>query len=350
MAEIMGLGISHQPTLSRKRFLPSSLEAALDDPGMPPELLDPRNWPESMREEWADDRGAAAGERHRQSVVEGLRRARAALDDFNPDFVLVWGDDQYENFVEDVIPPFCVLAYDQLDSQPWNKPGGADNYWGEAADHLVPIAGHRAGAKHLTSQLIAEEFDVSYAYRPLHVGLGHAFLNSVLFLDWDRKGFPYPVVPFQVNCYGRRVIAQKGHREGLLNPVKEADLDPPSPSPKRCFDLGAATVRALRDSEWRVAVVASSSWSHAFLTRKNHFLHPDHARDRFFFDALQRESYDEWRGATLDQIEESGQHELLNWFCLMGAMNELGASLDHAEFIESSIMNSNKVIATYKPR
>ncbi len=70
-------------------------------------------------------------------------------------------------------------------------------------------------------------FDVSYAYKPLHHQLGHAFLNTLLFLDYDRKGFPYPVVPFQVNCYGRRVIAQQAGVRGLSEFPAEADSIPP---------------------------------------------------------------------------------------------------------------------------
>src|SRR5436309_116944 len=81
-----------------------------------------------------------------------------------------------------------------------------------------------------------------------HAGLAHAFLNTVMFLDYDRRGFPYPVLAFQVNCYGRRVIAQRGYRSSLEHPVAEADLDPPSPTPKRCMEVGAATARAMRES------------------------------------------------------------------------------------------------------
>ena len=36
---------------------------------------------------------------------------------------------------------------------------------------------------------------------------------------------------------------------------------------------------------------------------------------------------------------------MLNWFCLIGAMAELGRRPDFATYIESSVMNSNKVIA-----
>src|SRR5262249_29982568 len=159
-------------------------------------------------------------------------------------------------------------------------------------------------------------FDLAYAYRPLHVELGHAFLNSVLFLDWDRRGFDYPIVPFAVNCYGRKIIATKGYMESLANPISEADLDPPSPSPARCFDLRAACARALKASPWRVALVASSSWSHAFMTRKHTFLYPDTAADRVLFEALKAGDYAAWRNWTIEQVEESGQQELLNWFCL----------------------------------
>lgn len=259
------------------------------------------------------------------------------------------GDDQYENFQEDIIPPFCVLAYNDLHVEPWDKPGGDQNYWKEMSSTSFVIPSHRSGAKYLTSNLIESGFDISYAYRPLHAPLGHAFLNTVLFLDWDRSGFDYPVVPFQVNCYGRKVIAQKGYRESLGSLTPESELDPPAPSPRRCFDLGGAAARALVDSPWRVALIASSSWSHAFLTRKNYFLYPDHESDREFYDALCRGDYGVWERACLSDLEESGQHELLNWFCLAGAMQELERTVDESTFVESSIMNSNKVFAIFRP-
>ena len=58
--------------------------------------------------------------------------------------------------------------------------------------------------------------------------------------------------------------------------------------PRRLMDLGAATARALRDSDWRVALIASSSWSHAFLCDKTWRLYPDMESDRHLFKALER--------------------------------------------------------------
>jgi hypothetical protein len=263
--------------------------------------------------------------------------------------MLVWGDDQHENFQADIIPSFCLLAYDAVDVQPWAKSGAAGNFWEEPAETTFHVRGHREGAKFLASRLIQDGFDIAYAYRPLHVQLGHAFLNSVLFLDWDRRGFDFPLVPFAVNCYGRRIISAKGYMESLANPIAADDDDPPSPSPARCFDLGVACARALLESPWRVALVASSSWSHAFMTRKHSFLYPDTPADRVLFEALKAGDYAAWRATTLAQVEESGQQEMLNWFCLAGAMSELGRSPDSAVFVTTDIMNSNKVLASFRP-
>jgi hypothetical protein len=349
MGEILGLGITHYPSFLPRTAKPSSLLRLLQDPGLPERLRTPDGWPAAMREEWAGDQGAAFAEKHRQSVVADMRKARAALEAFQPDFIVIWGDDQYENFHEDVIPSFCLLAYDKVEFRPWEKSGERGNAWDEASDKVFRVNGHREGAKYLARRLIEREFDLAYSYVPLHIPLGHAFANSVLFLDWDRRGFDLPIVPFAINCYGRRIIATRGYMESLKTPIRESDFDPPSPSPARCFDLGAACARVLSESPWRVALVASSSWSHAFLTRKHDFLYPDREADHVLYDALLAGNYRIWRDTPLANIEDSGQHELLNWFCLVGAMFELGRRPTYANLFETCVMNSNKVIATFVP-
>jgi hypothetical protein len=300
-----------------------------------------------MRVEWGEDEGASHARIHRDAIVAQLRAARRALDEFAPDIVVIWGDDQYENFHDDIVPAFCVMAYDHMQFQPWLKQG-SENYWGEPKEQTFVARGHRIAAKHLATELLGQAFDVAYAYRPLHAPLGHAFRNSVLYLDWDRTGLNYPIVPVSINCYGRRLVVQKGYLADLLDPPTSDRLDPPSPSPSRCFDFGAACARAFADTPWRVALVASSSWSHAFLTEKHHYLYPDHDADRELYQALIEGDYGTWRNRSLAQIEASGQQELLNWFCLIGAMAELDQRTVDATYFESSIMNSNKVIATFR--
>jgi hypothetical protein len=113
--------------------------------------------------------------------------------------------------------------------------------------------------------------------------------------------------------------------------------------------MGAAAARILRESPWRVAVLASSSWSHAFLVDKTYRLAPDVASDRLLYQAMLDGDYDYWRNYKLDQVEESGQQEVLNWHSLLGAMNELGAKLEYSDFVETGILNSTKVAAVYSP-
>lgn len=345
MGEILGLGLSHWPRLGqRNEDMAIWLRRTLADPDVPAEEKDPARWPSRMREEWGDDQGVTMAQGHRDAMVGGLRKVRAALDAFDPEAVIIWGDDQYENFREDLIPAFCVLGYheDQV-----VKPFGAmPNAWGEDKDTAFHIKMAPEISRHLIHGMLEAQFDIAYAYKPLHFpGIAHAFMNAVLYLDYDRKGFPYPVIPFQVNCYGRYVISHKG----IGFPYAEAGvpLDPPAPQPARCFDLGRATARVMKASPYRVALVASSSWSHAFLNERAWHLYPDVVADRRFYDAMVSGDWETWRNAPLAEIEQSGQHELLNWFCLFGAMTELGYVVKWSEFVETYVFNSDKVAAIF---
>ena len=260
MGQILGLGITHYPNLAASVNMAWRMQKSLDDPALPAALRLQENWHPTMRAQWGNDRGQAHSDKHRQDLIDQFRRIRAELDAFNPDFVLIWGDDQYENFREDCVPAFSILAYDSVDFQPWKNYRRGRNVWDEPDDKTVTVNGHRAAGKYLATALLTEGIDVAYAYKPLHHPLGHAFANSVLFLDYDRKGFSWPVVPFAVNAYGRWLIAGGGVQmtpssDGQM-PGNENELDPPAPQPWRCFDVGAAIGRALEASPWRVAVIA----------------------------------------------------------------------------------------------
>jgi hypothetical protein len=310
------MGLSHYPgLLVPHRHWANMVQRNVDVGRIPPELFaDHSRWPAAMRKEWGDDRGVAAAREHEHRLLLGFKTMRAQLDAFKPDVVLIWGDDQYENFREDGVAQFCVFALDKIESRPFKRTGAA-NAWGEPADTVVHSQGHRAGGRHVTTSLIEQGFDVSYAYTMRHeAGLPHAFINAMLLLDYDRGrvpwGLPYPVIPFHVNCYGSSTISKRGafaHIDG----TGSNEPDPPGPSPARCFALGAATARALKASPWRVAVVASSSWSHSFLTGKNHYLYPDLPSDRARFEEMRDGQLDRWQHLTTPQLEDAGQQELL---------------------------------------
>jgi hypothetical protein len=341
--------MTHFPPLSAQdERMTSAFTRMINHPSTPETAKAPGALPAELVAELGDDRGLAAAARHRAQLRRNLERVRTRIDEFAPDFVMVWGDDQYENFTESIIPSFCVLAYDEFVHKPWKNFHLGDNAWGEAADTELRVQGHAKAGRHLAGGLIESGFDVAYSYRANEFeGLSHAFTNTVMYLDYDRMGFPYPIVPMSVNCYGRLVIAAKGLFLDPGNPPTGDQLDPPSPSPARCFDLGRATARVLADSPWRVALVASASWSHGFLAACNKYLYPDVATDRRLFEALVSGDHDTWRSYPLDAIEASGQQEMLNWFCLLGAMVELGREPEWAELVETYIFNSDKAFVLF---
>ena len=76
--------------------------------------------------------------------------------------------------------------------------------------------------------------------------MGHAFENTVLLLDDERRGFDYPLVQFSVNCYGRRVNAARGLRLPLAMKDEIRNLDPP--------------VARTRIAAWRSAPRPRGSW------------------------------------------------------------------------------------------
>src|ERR1700741_1659579 len=137
MGEILGIGVPHFPGLMMPDAYRSSfLTRTLKSDRVPAEMKQPARWPEPLRQELAANENGAAAAEHRRRLVGGFRAARKALDDFAPDFVVIWGDDQYENFREDGVPSFCVFALDGVECRPFARAGRAElgNAWGLPSD------------------------------------------------------------------------------------------------------------------------------------------------------------------------------------------------------------------------
>jgi hypothetical protein len=343
MGEILGIGCTHGPQLQfPDENMADILRRHLQRETTPAEQKDHANWPAAMRAEWGDDEGLSAAREHRRVLVEGFRKARQALDAFKPDFILIWGDDQYENFKEDLIPPFAIYGLPEIPIAPYkasNVINTRENVWGEPEDARMTIKGCPEAAAYLSGELIQRGFDVACAYKFHHAETAnHAFVRTVMFLDYDQRGFDYPIMPFHVNCYGSYLWRN-------VHAGKIPYAAPPAPPPWRCYDLGRATTEALKASPWRVAVIGSSSWSHAFLTDKHGGMYPDVATDRRRYEDVLRGDLRPWRDLTLDELADAGEHEMLNWVCLAGAME--GRRIEPLAYSETYLFNSNKAVILF---
>lgn len=353
MAEFLALGMTHYPMLAgTDKHMAGLLRWTLQDPDIPEEEKDPANWPELMQREWGDDQGTAAAAGHRAELVENLARIRRDLDEFQPDYVVVWGDDQYENFREEIIPPFCVLAYDDLEVPAFEvmNERGSPNHWGKPDDFEIVLSGEADESKRLTDNLVNEGFDMAYSYKKrAGAHFPHAILNTQLFLDYENAGaeMKYPFIPMTVNCYGQHAIARKGGLARFADVDTEV-LDPSGPTPARCFKVGQAVARYFKDRDVKVALVASSSWSHAFLADKLWHIRPDTEADEAVYEALVNDDFQFMKDYTSAQVVEAGQHEILNWFCMLGAVEELNLQRDWSELVVTDVFNSNKAFAVYR--
>jgi hypothetical protein len=355
MSRFLGIGMTHYPLLAgTDEHMAGLLRWTLTDPDIPESEKDPANWPAAMREEWGTDQGRSAAAGHRARLLEGLRTCRVAIDEFEPDVIVVWGDDQYENFREEVIPPFCVLAYDDLAVPAFEvmNERGSPNVWGLPDDFEITLHGDAARARELTDGLITDGIDMAYSYRKrAGAHFPHAILNTQLFLDYDNAGakFPYPLLPVTVNCYGTHAIARKGGLARFAD-IRNETLDPSGPTPARCVAVGRGIARFFAASDLRVAFVASSSWSHAFLADSLWHIRPDTPSDERLYQLLVDERYAELAATTSRAVVDAGQHEILNWFCLVGAVQELGLRREWSTLVTTDVFNSNKPFAVYHDR
>lgn len=350
MGAVLGIGMTHFPPLAwPDAMMDRALQFAFADPAVPDAVKQGDGWPDGMRAEFDRDRLDAAAA-HRAALVDGCERVRSALDQFGPDVVVIWGDDQYELFREDVVPPFCIVAADEMTFHPWRSPTGAaiPNIWDEPVDTAHALRGHARFGRDLAAALLDDGIDVAYAYEPrADRPYPHAIANTAMFLDYHRRGFPYPVVPFTVNCYGRLAIGRRGGMARFAAGEDVPPLDPPSPSPRRCLQVGRAVARAALATDLRVALVASSSWSHGFLHDRGWRIYPDAASDRAYYASLVDGDHRRWHDATLADVEASGQQEMLNWFCLVGAVEEAALNLSWSTYVETFVFNSDKCFAVF---
>ena len=291
---VLGLGTSHSPQLS----VPWSSWSVLREKDETDERLDyaallARAKP-NMADELTNEKWEARDAACQQAIAvlgDVLRRAEAGA-------IVVFGDDQHEQFLDDNLPALAIYHGETLPvvrhgdgaAAPWKR--FEQQRWAETAPEY-PAAG--ALAAHLIAALADEEFDVTRCNRlRAEIGVGHAF--SFLYRRvWP--GGALPMVPVMLNTY----------------------YPPNQPTPRRCYALGQAVRRAVErwDGDARVAVMASGGLSHVVI---------DEELDQIVLDGL-RQKDPARLGALPREKLRGGTSEILNWVALAGVVEPMAMTL-----------------------
>lgn len=160
------------------------------------------------------------------------------------------------------------------------------------------------------------------------------------------RKFSHHIIPIAVNCYGGHAITRKGGLAQFAD-ISDETLGPARPSRSRCMEVSRAIARHFTDHDERVALVASSSWSHAFLTDALWHIRPDTEADERLYRLMVEDRFDELAEVSSREVVASGQHEMLNWFCLLGAVQELGLQWCWSTMVATDVFNSNKPFRIY---
>jgi aromatic ring-opening dioxygenase catalytic subunit (LigB family) len=209
------------------------------------------------------------------ATIAAMRELGKVLDETRPDVVIFFGSDHLETFSITCVPTFALVAGSRAIAE----------FAGRRYD--VPI--HREMAEDFLNQLVRAGFDLAYSEDAL---LGHTFAVPFEFVLGGRD---IPVVPFHTNVYM-----------------------PPLPSPKRCAALGREIANVIATRPERVALIASGGMSHYPGTWK--YPQPEFEFDRWMIGQLEQGNVDALLGMTVEQLDEVGNTELLNWATLFGAI------------------------------
>ncbi|MCH8296687.1 MAG: extradiol ring-cleavage dioxygenase [Chloroflexi bacterium] len=326
MAEIvLGLGTSHSPMLS----LPSELwsEYAARDQGNPM-LLSLEDGSTKTYEELLEAADPAIAQRLTPEVFQAQYKAcqkaintlEEALAEADPDVVVIVGDDQEELFFDDNMPLFSIYWGDSMHLSP--RPVGENaspatkaSMWGYGDVEMdVPVDSELG--LHLIQSLIEDDFDIAQS-RYMNEQAGGAvgpigYLNTQLVTKTRPQAMPH--------AYAYVVKRIMNDKIRPIVPLTQNTFYPPNqPTPRRCYNLGKAIAKAVKnwDSGKKVAVVASGGLSH-FLV--------DEEIDQMAIKGMREKDADLLASMPRYRLN-SGSSEILNWVTAAGALEHLDMEL-----------------------
>lgn len=279
MAEIIGgLAMSHAPQLMLTPEQWGLLNTRSWDP-LPPR---PELESETLEVKWAKWKRCMAA----------INQLRQKLEALAPDTIVVVGDDQHENLLDDNMPPFSVFIGKEVEASTslrYLNQSKSENRTRYRVDDALALS--------ILDGLMDEGFDPAYSRKTRYDGgLGHAFARVLKFLSPEAR---FAVVPIMVNTYY-----------------------PPAPSAKRCVQFGKALASTIRDfsQSRRVVVVGSGGLSHTKI---------DEGLDRSLIQALEKNDQKFLQGMSSAALVE-GTSEIRNWIITAAGADRPATIVEYA--------------------
>jgi protocatechuate 4,5-dioxygenase beta chain len=235
-------------------------------------------------------------------IQKNFRTLREQVEAYQPDALIVVGDDQNEVFSRACIPALAIYLGAEVSGST------SLGLLGEPYDqNWLTLKGHPELARYLLDGLMTRGFDLAYIEelvalaRPA-AGLGHAFTRLPQVLGVAERGIP--TIMLWVNAYF-----------------------PPCPSAERCYALGSALREVLADRPERVAILGSGGLSHDPRGPRAGWV--DEPLDRWVLDALRQGQGERLRDMfTFDSDTlRSGTGEIRSWIAVAGAFPGVGATV-----------------------
>lgn len=159
--------------------------------------------------------------------VAAMAEMRDRLEKAKPDVLLVFGDDQLEQFSFQAFPALAIFTGEEFSGFKISEfyglpvPGKPRERRPKDAENWVTIKSDPRLAKTLMTELVRRNFDFAFSDECNDHGIGHAFTRPFVHI---RPQFDIPIVPIYINCYYG-----------------------PQPTGERCYQLGKA-IREIIDA------------------------------------------------------------------------------------------------------
>lgn len=231
-----------------------------------------------------------------QKVFCGYEFSKHWMKDHIPDVIFLIYNDHASAFSLELIPTFAIGTAAEFQV--------ADEGWGR---RKVPkVIGHPELAAHIAHSVIQDDFDLTIANK---MDVDHGLTVPLSLMFGKPEAWPCRVIPFAVN-----VVLY------------------PTPSGRRCFDLGHAIRRAVEsydDEGLNVQIWGTGGMSHQLQGARAGLINREW--DNCFLDRLIENPAELSKVPHIEYVREASSEgiELVMWLIARGAMSEKPPKVVH---------------------